>query len=80
MKFNQAFLKMSFSGRIKVYRIIKTEELFDGSIETTTKHIGTFSRYDKVPEDIWSARICEIKAEAVGVIAVAIEGVTAAIP
>lgn len=79
MKFNQVFLRMSYNGAIKVYRIINTEELFDGSITNTMGHIGTFSRYDKVPENIWNARICEIKAETADMIAVAIEGATAAI-
>ena len=79
MKFNQVFLRMSYNGAIKVYKIIKTEELFDGSIATTTKHIGTFSRYDKVPENIRNSRICEIKAETADMIAIAIEGATAAI-
>ena len=43
------------------------------------KHIGTFSRYDKVPENIWNARICEIKAEAADMVAVVIEGAVAVI-
>ena len=70
MKFNQVFLKMSYNGAIKVYRIIKTEEISDGSIANTMKHIGTFSRYDKVPENIWNARICEIKAEAADMVVI----------
>ena len=79
MKFNQVFLKMSYNGAIKVYRIIKTEEISDGSIANTMKHIGTFSRYDQVPENIWNARICEIKAEAADMVAVVIEGAVAVI-
>ena len=57
----------------------EAEEISDGSIANTMKHIGTFSRYDKVPENIWNARICEIKAEAADMVAVVIEGAVAVI-
>lgn len=79
MKLYQVFLRMSFSGRIKVYRIIKIKEIDVGVMARELKYIGTYSRYDKIPKNIRNARICEIRAEETDVITVEIEGVTAVI-
>lgn len=36
--------------------------------------LGMFNRYDRVPKDVWSARVHEVRAEEKEVLAVIVEG------
>lgn len=62
MRFNQMFLRMTYNGEVKVYRIVRCDTN-GNEVTMDTEYIGTFSRYDSVPRDIWTSRVHMIEAE-----------------
>ncbi len=73
MKFNQLMKKIGYNTVVNVYKVTAIEHDEEGTISTRSAPVGTFKRYDRVPEDIWTASIYEIMAEEKGVLTVMIE-------
>ena len=72
MKFSQIFLKMGYNTVVKVDKVVENKAEKNGT-SMSAEYIGTFKRYDKVPGEIWSARVCIFYAAAKDELLIVIE-------
>ncbi len=75
MRLKQLIRKMSYNTAVKVLKIVKTEQS-DSEKEFQCIDVGTYSRYSRVPEEIWTASIYEIMPGTEDTLLVLIEGVS----
>lgn len=73
MRFSQIFLKMGYNTVVNVYKIVKKDSNENKTV-IDAAYLGMFNRYDRVPKDVWSARVHEVRAEEKEVLAVIVEG------
>ncbi|WP_195479220.1 hypothetical protein [Coprococcus comes] len=76
MKFNQLMKKIGYNTVVNVYKVTAIEHDEEGTVSTSSAPIGTFKRYDQVPEEIWTASIYEIMPGTEDTLLVLIEGVS----
>lgn len=76
MRFSQIFLTMGYNTVVNVYKVTAIEHDEEGTVSTSSAPIGTFKRYDQVPEEIWTASIYEIMPGTEDTLLVLIEGVS----
>ena len=72
MRFSQIFLKMGYNTVVKVDKVTEIKSTESGNT-MDAEYLGTFKRYDRVPGEIWSARVCTFYAEAKDELLVVIE-------
>lgn len=62
MKFSQIFLTMGYNTVVKVDKVTEIKPTESGNT-IDTEYIGAFKRFDRIPKEIWSARVCTFFAE-----------------
>lgn len=72
MRFSQIFLKMGYNTVAKVNKVVENKVEKNGT-SMDAEYLGTFKRYDRVPGEIWLARVCTFYAEAKDELLVVIE-------
>ena len=72
MKFSQIFLTMGYSTVVKVDKVTEIKPTESGNT-IDTEYIGAFKRFDRIPKEIWSARVCTFFAEGEDKLLVVIE-------
>lgn len=73
MRFSQIFLKMGYNTVVKVDKVVENKVEKSGT-SMDAEYLGTFKRYDRVPGEIWSARVCTFYAENRDELLIVIEG------
>ena len=72
MRFSQIFLTMGYNTVVKVDKVTEIKPTESGST-IDTEYIGAFKRFDRIPKEIWSARVCTFFAEGEDKLLVVIE-------
>lgn len=72
MRFSQIFLTMGYNTVVKVDKIVECNTT-ESTTSMDTVYLGTFKRFDRVPGEIWSARVCTFYAESKDELLVVIE-------
>lgn len=70
MRFSQIFLTMGYNTVVKVDKVTEIKSTESGN---TMEYIGAFKRFDRIPKEIWSARVCTFFAEGEDKLLVVIE-------
>lgn len=78
MRFSQIFLTMGYNTVVEVDRVTGNKPTGNKPTENgntmDAEYIGTFKRFDRIPKEIWSARVCTFFAEGEDKLLVVIEG------
>ena len=72
MRFSQIFLTMGYNTVIKVDKVTEIKPTESGNT-MDAEYIGAFKRFDRIPKEIWSARVCTFFAEGEDELLVVIE-------
>lgn len=72
MRFSQIFLTMGYNTVIKVDKVTEIKPTENGNT-MDAEYIGAFKRFDRIPKEIWSARVCTFFAEGEDKLLVVIE-------
>lgn len=72
MRFSQIFLTMGYNTVVKVDKVTEIEPTESGNT-MDTEYIGAFKRFERIPKEIWSARVCTFFAEGEDKLLVVIE-------
>lgn len=72
MKFSQIFLTMGYNTVVKVDKVTEIKPTESGNT-IDTEYIGAFKRFDRIPKEIWTARVCTFFAEGEDKLLVVIE-------
>lgn len=62
MRFSQIFLTMGYNTVVKVDKVTEIKPTESGNT-MDVEYIGAFKRFDRIPKEIWSARVCTFFAE-----------------
>ena len=62
MRFSQIFLTMGYNTVVKVDKVTEIKPTESGNT-MDAEYIGAFKRSDRIPKEIWSARVCTFFAE-----------------
>ena len=62
MRFSQIFLTMGYNTVVKVDKVTEIKSTESGNT-MDAEYIGAFKRFDRIPKEIWSARVCTFFAE-----------------
>lgn len=73
MRFSQIFLTMGYNTVVEVDRVTGNKPTENGNT-MDAEYIGTFKRFDRIPKEIWSARVCTFFAEGEDKLLAVIEG------
>ena len=72
MRFSQIFLTMGYNTVVKVDKVTEIKSTESGNT-MDAEYIGAFKRFDRIPKEIWSARVCTFFAESEDELLVVIE-------
>lgn len=72
MRFSQIFLTMGYNTVVKVDKVTENKPTESGNT-MDAEYMGTFKRFDRIPKEIWSARVCTFFAESEDELLVVIE-------
>lgn len=72
MRFSQIFLTMGYNTVVKVDKVTEIKPTESGNT-MDAEYIGVFKRFDRIPKEIWSARVCTFFAEGEDKLLVVIE-------
>ena len=72
MRFSQIFLTMGYNTVVKVDKVTEIKPTESGNT-MDAEYIGAFKRFDRIPKEIWSARVCTFFAEGEDKLLVVIE-------
>ena len=72
MRFSQIFLTMGYNTVLKVDKVTEIKSTESGNT-MDAEYIGAFKRFDRIPKEIWSARVCTFFAESEDELLVVIE-------
>ena len=56
MRFSQIFLTMGYNTVVKVDKVTEIKSTESGNT-MDAEYIGAFKRFDRIPKEIWSARV-----------------------
>lgn len=72
MRFSQIFLTMGYNTVVKVDRVTENKPTENGNT-MDAEYMGAFKRSDRIPKEIWAARVCTFFAEGEDKLLVVIE-------
>ena len=72
MRFCQIFLSMGFYTVVNVDKVSEFKSTESGNT-MDAEYIGAFKRFDRIPKEYWSARVCTFFAESEDELLVVIE-------
>ena len=72
MRFSQIFLTMGYNTVVTVDKVTELQSTERGNT-MDAEYIGAFKRFDRIPKEIWSARVCTFFAEGEDKLLVVIE-------
>lgn len=72
MRFSLIFLTMGYNTVVKVDKVTEIKSTESGNT-MDAEYIGAFKRFDRIPKEIWSARVCTFFAESEDELLVVIE-------
>ena len=72
MRVSQIFLTMGYNTVVKVDKVTEIKSTESGNT-MDAEYIGAFKRFERIPKEIWSARVCTFFAEGEDKLLVVIE-------